>query len=107
MGIAGAQYVNIPATVGTTQSTILIPAVPNGGQSQHNGKLLIQNPHPTAKVYVGLGGESNLSTSSYIGFYLAPAGGYVAFDLGEAPQNAITAISDTASTPLTIYAIGG
>lgn len=88
-------------TMANTQQTV----VNDGVLATYNGKLFIQNPHATAKIMVGLAGESNLSVSGAVGWLLPPGGNGVIID--EPGNNAITAVSDTSSCPITIVAVPG
>lgn len=101
--LGGMQYVNLSATVGTSSTAVLNAGVATGSNSQHNGKVVIANPSKTANFWLALAGETAVAGQ---GLPLAPLTA-VTFDKGECPQNVINAICDTASTNLTIYAIGG
>lgn len=101
---AGYTYNNLTVTVSSAQSVVLNPAA-SSGISQHNGKVMFHNPNVSATIFLGLAGET-LSLATPVGVRLPPSQSLI-FDLGECPQNSITAISDTASVPLTIYTIGG
>lgn len=103
MSVPGTQYRNLSTTVTGTQSTVINAGVASGQNSQHNGKILFQNPNSSGDIFLGLSGET-LVVASRLGFWLAP-GAFLVFDLRDAPINAVTAIAST-TLPLTIYAMG-
>jgi hypothetical protein len=94
---SGKKWANYTTSVGTTIATMIAEGV----LACETGKLLIQNPHATANIAIGLAGESSLTVGS-TGLLLAAGTGVV---IDNPPNNAITFISDTASTPVICYGI--
>ena len=98
MATLGKKIQNHNAVVGTAQSTIL----PAGTAACEGGQILIQNAHTSANVFIGLAADTSLSTTTRNGWWLAPGAGLV---LDNPANSAITAISDTSNTPVTVYSI--
>lgn len=98
MATAGKKFKNLSTTVGVTQVTIIT----DGQIACERGRLFIHNPNNAGNFLVGLAGENVAFGPPRNGYLISPGGGVV---IDDPANNAITAISDTASLPLTIYAI--
>lgn len=97
----GKKLQNASTTLSASAGTVST-LIADGLMACEKGLLIIQNPHATAIIFLGLAGETP-NTSTPVGFKLAPG---ASLNIPNPPNNKITAVSDTNSCPVTAYYLG-
>jgi hypothetical protein len=94
-------------SLGLVDRSISAGAAANATIKQNTGRqcLFIQNNHATAIIWVSITGGATavVATVAGAGFIrVGPAGGTLVFENSFVPTSAVSIISDTATTPVTI-----